>query len=135
MKRIFTFLAGVGLAFTLGCKTTNVETGQLLTSLAVYNGTFYVLSNNPDLKPEFQSALDQLDAVATTGTSAEGLLALLDQIPLGDDAEKLRPVIFTAKTLIRTYVDVPATPETDEALKVWAKLIADGLRQGIADAK
>jgi len=135
MKRITTVLAGIGLALLLGCKTTGVDSGQLFTSLAVYNGTFYVLSNNPDLKPQFQTVWNGLDAAATGGTSAEGLLALLNQIPLGKDAEKLRPVIGSAKTLIRTYVGVPQTPEISEKLKSWARVIADGLQQGIVDSK
>src|SRR5688572_936101 len=103
MKRIMTFMAGLSLAFLLGCASTSPDSAQVISTLAIYNGTFYVLKNNPELRPQFEAALAELDAAATGGISAEGLLAILKRIPSEGDAEKLKPAITSAQILIQNY--------------------------------
>lgn len=133
MKRILTLVAGLGLAFFLGCKTTDVDSAKLVTTLVVYNGVYYSVQKNPDLKPEFEKVLADLEVVEKGGASVETFLAILNRIPADQRTERLKPVFTSIRILAQTYLDFPGTPGEQEKVKEWAGTIAAGIRLALQD--
>lgn len=147
MKRILSVLLSVSLltapvivlplltgcaSLNDGLSSSNAQRIQTSVKLAAYLGTQAYLTKNPQTRPAFVAARDQLLLLSTAeNIDAATLLAIVSQLPvkeLNGDQSKL---IITAATIILSDFAGELQLDQLKQLQPIAKSMADGITLGL----
>lgn len=115
-----------------GLSGSNAQRIQTSVKLAAYLGTSAYLTKNPQTRPAFVTARDQLLLLSTAeNIDAATLLAIVSQLPvkeLNGDQSKL---IITAATIILSDFAGELQLDQLKQLQPIAKSMADGITLGL----
>ncbi len=130
-----------------GCQTTgtsgdsiNLDKVLLVSKLAAYNGTFLYVSKHPEAKDKFVLASASLGALVDNGVTVQGLVAILDGLPIKQlDSTEGKVLINSAVIIFGSYFNSTEVKfnelEKVKDLHLVASALKEGIDQGLAGVK